>query len=151
MRASASLDWLAEPGKTYVITAVYSSSIPIQMMAMAAQQAAMLERQHLLLLQQMQRKQQEMQRQQQEAMLMHQRRQHMQQMQQDDDDDAGEPDAGGADTNWVMCSKCQVWRVVPDHKWKEIEAAGDRDWFCKVCTAAVERSMGGWQPHAVVR
>lgn len=31
----------------------------------------------------------------------------------------------------VPCS-LQVWRVVPDDFWADIEAAGDEDWFCHV-------------------
>ncbi|KXZ56864.1 hypothetical protein GPECTOR_1g78 [Gonium pectorale] len=34
---------------------------------------------------------------------------------------------------WVQCSKCQVWRQVPDEFWPEFENADeDEDWYCKV-------------------
>lgn len=38
-----------------------------------------------------------------------------------------------ATDQWVQCSKCQVWRQVPDEFWPEIANADeDEDWMCKV-------------------
>jgi len=42
----------------------------------------------------------------------------------------GEPDTA----NWVQCSRCQQWRVVPDEFWPDIDAAGDEDWYCNEAT-----------------
>ncbi|KAJ9526827.1 hypothetical protein QJQ45_017803 [Haematococcus lacustris] len=41
-----------------------------------------------------------------------------------------EPDTA----NWVQCSRCQAWRVVPDEFWPDIDAIGDEDWFCNEAT-----------------
>ncbi|MEW5309755.1 MAG: hypothetical protein WDW38_001617 [Sanguina aurantia] len=33
---------------------------------------------------------------------------------------------------WVQCTKCETWRVVPDENWVDIQTAGDdEDWYCK--------------------
>ncbi|MEW5303291.1 MAG: hypothetical protein WDW36_005997 [Sanguina aurantia] len=33
---------------------------------------------------------------------------------------------------WVQCTKCETWRVVPDENWEDIQTAGDdEDWYCK--------------------
>ncbi len=40
----------------------------------------------------------------------------------------GEPDTA----NWVQCTRCQAWRVVPDEFWPDIEASQEEDWFCEV-------------------
>jgi hypothetical protein len=53
-----------------------------------------------------------------------------------EDADAEEPEH----SNWVQCSRCETWRLVPDEFWPDIDAAGDEDWYCNV--------SGDWRlPH----
>jgi hypothetical protein len=49
-----------------------------------------------------------------------------------EDGDAEEPEH----SNWVQCSRCEAWRLVPDEFWPDIDAAGEEDWFCNVSGAA---------------
>lgn len=37
-----------------------------------------------------------------------------------------------AEANWVQCSRCETWRMVPEQWWAQIQATGDEDWFCEV-------------------
>jgi len=32
---------------------------------------------------------------------------------------------------WVQCSRCEQWRIVPDHCWDEIQNDPREDWFCE--------------------
>ncbi|KAF5836781.1 hypothetical protein DUNSADRAFT_5408 [Dunaliella salina] len=49
----------------------------------------------------------------------------------------GAADAGAAEAaqqNWVQCSRCEAWRIVPDEFWPDVDAAGDEDWYCNEAT-----------------
>jgi len=65
----------------------------------------------------------------------------------DEDEEAadGEAEAEADTANWVQCSRCETWRVVPDEFWPDIEAAGDdnEDWFCHEATWDVEQFEPG--------
>ncbi|KAG2497917.1 hypothetical protein HYH03_004181 [Edaphochlamys debaryana] len=52
-----------------------------------------------------------------------------------------------ATDQWVQCSKCQIWRQVPDEFWPDIENADeDEDWTCKDALWDVEDYEPGTKP-----
>uniref|UniRef100_A0A7S0UND3 CW-type domain-containing protein n=1 Tax=Polytomella parva TaxID=51329 RepID=A0A7S0UND3_9CHLO len=50
---------------------------------------------------------------------------------EEEEEEVQEPSRGGEETDqWVQCSRCEVWRIVPNKWWPKIRDGGDEDWFC---------------------
>lgn len=43
---------------------------------------------------------------------------------------AGADAAAAGTINWVQCSSCNQWRLVPEACWPMIEASDEQEWFC---------------------